>query len=284
MRSSPRNGAPSRRAERPARRTPSRDAAYADGISDLARSFARTAPAYERSRPSYPEAAIAWLQDRLGLAAGKVVLDLAAGTGKLTRQLVPLGAEVLAVEPLPEMRAELARVVPGVTAMQGTAETIPLPDASVDAVTVGQAFHWFDAPVAVGEIHRVLRPGGGVGLLWNALADDEVGRAAEAVRAELVQRDSSEETWSPAFAASGLFLPLEKRIFEFSERLAREVFVERFATISVLAALGEEAQLEALRDLRARLPDDPLIAAYTTEVYVTEARARGDRRPSRGGG
>lgn len=182
------------------------------------------------------------------------------------------------------MRAELARAVRSVVAIAGSAETIPLPDASVDAVTVGQAFHWFDAPVAVREIHRVLRPGGGVGLLWNALADDEVGRATEAVRAELVQRDPSEESWSPAFAASGLFLPLEKRVFEFSERLAREVFVERFATISVVAALDEEARLEALRELRARLPDDPLTVAYTTDVYVTEARARGDRRSSPGGG
>jgi len=212
------------------------------------------------------------------------VLDLAAGTGKLTRQLVPFGAEVLAVEPLPEMRAELVRAVPGVTPMEGTAEAIPLPDDSVDAVTVGQAFHWFDAPVAVREIHRVLRPGGGIGLLWNAHADDEVGRAAEAVRAQLAERDSSEETWSPAFAASGLFLPLEKRVFEFGERLGREAFVERFATISVVAALDEDARLEALRELRAKLPEDPLTVAYTTDVYVTEARVPAGRRSSPGGG
>jgi len=212
------------------------------------------------------------------------VLDLAAGTGKLTRQLVPLGAEVFAVEPLAEMRAELARAVPGVTPVEGTAEAIPLPDGSVDAVTVGQAFHWFDAPVAVREIHRVLRPRGGVGLLWNALADDEVGRAAEAVLAQLVERDSSEETWSAAFTAGGSFGPLEKRTFQFRERLAREDFIDRFATVSVVAALDEDERLEALRELRARLPDDPLTAAYTTEVYVTEARARGDRRRSRGGG
>ncbi|MDQ3067931.1 MAG: methyltransferase domain-containing protein [Actinomycetota bacterium] len=257
-----------------ARRTWSRSssAAYADAISDVARSFARVAPAYERSRPSYPKDAVAWLGRRLGLAPGRVVLDLAAGTGKLTRQLVPFGAEVLAVEPLHEMRAELAHAVPGVTPLEGTAEAIPLADASVDAVTVGQAFHWFDGPVAVKEIHRVLRAGGGVGLLWNALADDEVGRAAEAVRGQLVER-SSDETWSRAFTGE-LFLPLEQRTFEFRERLAREDFIERFSTISVVAALDEDERLGALEDLRARLPDDPLTAAYTTEVYVAEARAR----------
>lgn len=208
------------------------------------------------------------------------MLDLAAGTGKLTRQLVGLGADVLAVEPLAEMRTELARVVPGVTPVKGTAEAIPLPDASVDSVTVGQAFHWFDAPVAVGEIHRVLRPGGGVGLLWNALADDEVGRAAEAALSQLVERDSSAEAWSAAFVDSGLFLPLEKRTFEFRELLAREEFVDRFATVSVLAALDEDERLGALDELRTRLPEGPLTVAYTTEVYVTEARARGGHRRS----
>lgn len=266
------------------RSRPSCAAAYADAIGDLARSFARAASAYERSRPSYPEDAIAWLARRLGLSAGRTVLDLAAGTGKLTRQLVARGAEVLAVEPLAEMRAELTRVVAGVTPLDGTAEAIPVPDASVDAVTVGQAFHWFDAPAAVREIHRVLRPGGGVGLLWNGHADDDVGRAAEAVLSRLIERDSSGETWSQAFAASSLFLPLEKRIFEFSEQLAREDFVDRFATVSVVAALEEDERLDALGELRARLADDPVSVAYTTEVYVTKARSREDRPRSRDGG
>lgn len=211
------------------------------------------------------------MQERLGLSAGTVVLDLAAGTGKLTRQLVQLGPQVLAVEPLPEMRAELTRAVSEVVAVDGTAEAIPLPDGSVDAVTVGQAFHWFDAQVAVREIRRVLRPHGGVGLLWNGLAEGEVGRAAEAVLAQLVERDSSKETWRPAFAASGLFLPLEQQSFEFRELLSREAFLDRFATVSVVAALDEDERRGALADLGARLPDDPLTVAYTTEVYVTTA-------------
>ncbi len=101
------------------------------------------------------------------------MLDLAAGTGKLTRQLVALGANVIAVEPDAGMRATFARVVPGVEMLAGSAEAIPLADASVDAVFVGQAFHWFRAEAALAEMHRVLRPGGGFGLLWNTWHDDD---------------------------------------------------------------------------------------------------------------
>ena len=121
------------------------------------RGFA-AADVYERGRPDYPAAAIAKIVERLGLRPGRTVLDLAAGTGKLTRLLAPSGANVIAVEPVHEMRAELERRVPGIAALAGTAERIPLTDGYVDAVTVGQAFHWFDADKALREIHRVLTP------------------------------------------------------------------------------------------------------------------------------
>ena len=130
--------------------------------------FGNAAAAYERGRPSYPDHAVAYLAAELGLGPATRVLDLAAGTGKLTRLLVEGGADVVAVEPVAAMRTVLAEAVPGVPALEGTAEAIPLPDGSVDAVTVAQAFHWFDAGTALAEIHRVLRPGGGLGLIWNA--------------------------------------------------------------------------------------------------------------------
>ena len=120
-------------------------------------SFETVADAYERARPGYAPAAVEWIAERLPFGR---VLDLAAGTGKLTRQLVARGADVVAVEPGEEMRAVLARVVPGVEVLAGSAEAIPLPDESVDTVTVAQAFHWFRAEEALAEIHRVLRPGG----------------------------------------------------------------------------------------------------------------------------
>ena len=132
-------------------------------MTELARSFDRAAEEYERGRPGYADAAL----DALGLPADSVVLDLAAGTGKLTRQLVPRFARVIAVEPLDGMRAQLERVVPGAEALVGTAESIPLDDDSVDAVFVAEAFHWFGTSAALDEIARVLRPGGTLAVLFN---------------------------------------------------------------------------------------------------------------------
>src|SRR5436309_141476 len=133
-----------------------------------AKGFAAGADAYERGRPEYSTEAIDALIRELGIGPGKRVLDLAAGTGKLTRQIAPSGAELVAVEPIVEMRAKLESVLPGIKAVEGTAERIPLPNHSVDAVVVGQAFHWFDGIRAVSEIRRVLKPGGGIGLIWQA--------------------------------------------------------------------------------------------------------------------
>ncbi len=127
------------------------------------RSFDETAPTYAARRPGYPEQALEWL-----LPPGVPrVLDLGAGTGKLTRQLAARGLDVVAVEPSPQMGAELAAALPAVTLQPGTAEVIPLPAADVDAVLVGSAFHWFDQDRALAEIRRVLRPGGRLGMVGN---------------------------------------------------------------------------------------------------------------------
>jgi SAM-dependent methyltransferase len=134
------------------------------GPHRAAPSFARSAAHYERARPGYAPAAVAFLVERLGLEPGRVVVDLAAGTGKLARQLVPSGARVVAVEPLAEMRSFIPAEI---EVLDGTAETIPLPDNFADAVTVAQAFHWFDAEAALREIERVLRPGGLLALVSN---------------------------------------------------------------------------------------------------------------------
>jgi SAM-dependent methyltransferase len=128
-----------------------------------ARSFAAAAAEYERARPSYPAEAIDWLLP----PGARRVLDLGAGTGKLTRQLRERGLEVVAVEPLASMREQLTAVVPDVRVLEGTAESIPLDDHSVDAVLVAQAWHWVDPPRAVPEVARVLAPGGWLGLVWN---------------------------------------------------------------------------------------------------------------------
>jgi SAM-dependent methyltransferase len=132
-------------------------------VIEPARSFDLAAKEYEATRPSYPEEIL----DLLPVANDATVLDLGAGTGKLTRVLARRYAQVIAVEPLDGMRGILQRVVPGVEALPGSAERIPLDDASVDAVFAAQAFHWFDHDLAIPEIARVLRPGGVFALVWN---------------------------------------------------------------------------------------------------------------------
>ena len=148
-----------------------------------AASFGSVADVYDRARPGYPDEAVRWLVGD----APRRVLDLAAGTGKLTRSLVAAGHDVVAVEPAEEMLAHLRAAVPAAEALVGTAEAIPLPDASVDAVTVAQAFHWFDPPAALREIARVLRPDGALGLVWNTRDEREpwVRRLGELIGSEM---------------------------------------------------------------------------------------------------
>jgi SAM-dependent methyltransferase len=136
-------------------------------VSERARSFETVAVEYERHRPDYPEEALRWAADELGLEAGACVLDLGAGTGKLTRGLVEAGLEVVAVEPGAAMLEQLRTAVPGAEALEGSAESIPLPDGSVAAAFAAQAFHWFDREQALPELHRVIAPDGGLVLLWN---------------------------------------------------------------------------------------------------------------------
>ena len=173
-------------------------------IHDTAfRGFSRSADAYERGRPGYPEAAVAQIASRL--AAGATVLDLAAGTGKLTRPLLAVGLGVIAVEPVAEMRSALPA---SVRALEGTAEAIPLAAGEVDGVVVGQAFHWFDGDAALAEIHRVLRPAGLLALLWNTrVENDPVNRAIDELLAPYRRGAPTQrsDAWRAAFDRTTLF-------------------------------------------------------------------------------
>jgi SAM-dependent methyltransferase len=131
------------------------------------RSFDRVAAEYERHRPEYPESALRWAAGTLSLRGGERVLDLGAGTGKLSRGLVALGFDVVAVEPGRRMLEQLRLAVPAAVAVEGRAEAIPLADGSVAAAFAGQAYHWFERDAALAELHRVVRDGGGLALLWN---------------------------------------------------------------------------------------------------------------------
>ncbi len=242
---------------------------------EAARGFQQGADAYERGRPGYAPEAVQWLCRELALGPGRTVLDVAAGTGKLTRELVPSGATVVAVEPVPAMRAVLERVVPEATALDGTAEALPVADGSVDAIVVASAFHWFDAPAAAAEFHRVLRPGGRLALLWNRRRlDQPLQRAVDEMIGPYRRRPPrpSREGWREPLESGGLFQPAAEREVPFEQVLDADRFVDRFTSISYVAALPDrerEAVVERLRELAAGA-GRPIRLGYTGELYVYE--------------
>ena len=236
-----------------------------------ARGFARSADAYDRARPEYPPDAIAWLAQRLDLGAGRTVVDLAAGTGKLTRPLAETGAEVIAVEPIAEMRARIGAAA--ARALDGTAEAIPLADASADAVTVAQAFHWFDGPAALAEIHRVLRPGGSLAVVWNRRPlEHPVHAAIERIIAPY-HRDEPRHrggAWRAAFDATSLFGPLEERTFEHARPHDADALADRVGSTSFIAALDDGPQANVIAAVRALAAGGPVELPYVCEVFVCD--------------
>lgn len=246
-------------------------------IHAAARAFDSIADVYERARPGFPAEAVAYVVERLGIRPGTDVLDLGAGTGKLAHVLARTGARTIAVEPLATMRAKLAELAPQVEALEGTAEAIPLDDASVDAVAVAQAFHWFRGEEALAEIHRVLRPGGGLALLWNRrdMSDPlqvAFERAIERHRGDAPAHRS--RRWHGAFDATELFGPLAEATFPNVHPLDRNALVARAASISFVAALPDEERRSVLAEVAALAPAPPstIEFPYVTEVYVTTRR------------
>ncbi len=237
--------------------------------------FSAGADDYERGRPSYPADAVDVLVRELGIGPGTRVADVAAGTGKFTRLLVPTGAEVVAIEPVAEMRARLAAAVPSALVLDGTAEKLPLPDSSVGAVTVAQAFHWFDAEVALKEIAWVLEPGGALGLIWNE-RDTREPWVAELSR--LIRWDQRgewqvpytvEEDWAARIEALDVpFGPVQRYDTTYRQVLDAETLVARVLSTSYIAAQPADDRAALADRVRA------LVAAFdeTFELpYVTVA-------------
>jgi ubiquinone/menaquinone biosynthesis C-methylase UbiE len=228
---------------------------------DQARSFDRVAGAYQRARPSYPLEAVEWA---LEAAPGRRVVDLAAGTGKLTEVLVAAGADVVAIEPLANMRAELERALPSVRALEGTAERIPLPDRSADALFVGQAFHWFEEGPALAEMARVLVPGGALGLVWN-LRDDRVPWVAELTRVMLGAGDVLTESHGVARPfESDLFTAVEGREFPNAEEFDRSRLREWASSTSRIAVLPPAERERVLDDVVRFADEHPALADRRT--------------------
>lgn len=237
--------------------------------------FQQGADAYERGRPSYPREALDWLCAQLELRPGRTVLDVGAGTGKLTRELVATGATVLAVEPVAAMRAVLERVVPDARAMEGTAEALPVGDGFLDAITVAQAFHWFDVPKTLPEFHRVLRPGGRFALIWNRRRLDqplhrEISAIIEPYHHDTPSHQRGE--WREPLAASRLFGQVGEFEVPYPQPVDVEGVVDRVGSTSYIAALPDGQRDELLGRVRelAERSEDPLRLDYTTETYVYE--------------
>jgi SAM-dependent methyltransferase len=231
--------------------------------------FGSAADLYERARPSYPEESVAWMAARTGLGPGQTVVDVGAGTGKLTRLLPATGARVVAVEPIAEMRAKLD----GLEALDGTAEELPLPDGVADVVTVAQAMHWFDLDRALPELHRVLRPGGRLALFWNSRdLEDGLQRGVEDLLLPLRGSVTAqlEGAWREPLRRSPLFGPAEERTFRYEQLFTTDDLCDRVSSTSYVATLSpveRDALLVHVRALTHGL-HEPFPFPYKTEVYV----------------
>lgn len=235
-----------------------------------ARSFGAAASVYHASRPGYPAEAVAWL-----VGDAETVLDLGAGTGKLTDALVALDLEVIAVDPVEEMLEELELRVPGVTRILGVAEDIPLEDDRVDAVVAGQAWHWFQRERAIPEIARVLRPGGTLGLVWNS-RDTRTGWLHEA--GELMrERYDASTTYASTVRVGPPFGPIEEHRVEWVQRMTRSTFLDLVRSRSHYLTSSEADQRETIAAVKTLLLTHPDLAgaAELAVPYVTHCfRAR----------
>ena len=244
------------------------------------RGFGATTELYQRIRPDYPDAAIDRLVRELGIGRGRIVVDVGAGTGKLTGALARTGATVIAVEPLAEMRERLAENVPLAVPFDGTAERMALRDGSAHAITAAQAFHWFDGEKALAEFHRVLAPGGKLGLMWNVRDRrvpwvDAFDRLLDAVDPDRPDHETGK--WRASFERTALFGPLEHAEVPYAQTLAPSEIRARATSASSIASLPNaerERVLDRFDELAATHPDirgrERVELPYLTKVYWTE--------------
>jgi ubiquinone/menaquinone biosynthesis C-methylase UbiE len=251
--------------------------------------FDSSADLYDRVRPEYPQRPIDYLLEVLNANSNANILELGAGTGKFTKILMASNLNVTAVEPVAGMREKLKSILPPdsfprLKVLQGSAESIPVVDKSIDLVIVAQAFHWFDGPLALSEIHRVLRSGGRFGLIWN-IRDESVNWISELTK--ILQPYESgvpryqSMNWKKAFYKTGLFSELKYRKFDHNQVSTLMEFIDRIESTSFISALSESKKLAVLnlvREYLESLPEirrgednsDSIVVPYLTEVYWTK--------------
>ncbi len=238
--------------------------------------YTATADNYVRGRPGYPDEVMDWLHNDLKLQAGTTVVDLGAGTGKFTTYLVQMGADVVAVEPVPAMLAKISSAFPQVKTLKGTADSIPLADASVDVVVCAQAFHWFATHSALTEIHRVLKPGGRLGLIWN-MRDARVDWVARLnAIVDRVEGDTPryyKGTWRQVFPHTG-FGPLHEQHFSIEHKgTAEDVILNRVRSTSFIAALPTDQQAKIESEVAALIAGEPTLAGFAEVIMPYETAA-----------
>ncbi len=245
--------------------------------------FQRAAGDYELGRPGYPAKAVERLREEIGIERGQTVVDLAAGTGKLTRLLVELlPAEVIAVEPVAGMRAQLELAVPGVTVLDGTAEQIPLGDGAAHAVFVAQAFHWFRVPEAAVEIARVLDAGGALAIVRNQEVESATATAASAalalVRERVHHSSPRHRVWRDDLERTGVFEPFHEWTINNEVTQDIETFRHRIASRSQIGAMDDEQRARLLDEVQAVLenngvrPGEPFAVPTVTRVIWARTR------------
>jgi len=241
-----------------------------------AQGFAAAADTYVRGRPDYPADLLPWLTGELGLRAGRTCVDLGAGTGKFTRLLLRTEAEVIAVEPVAAMREQLLAALPSARAVDGTAQAMPLAAASADGVLCAQSFHWFASTQALAEIHRVLKPGGQLGLVWN-VRDDSVDWVAALTRIFTPYEAGTPRyrsgDWRLPFTG-GLFTELEETCFPHQHLgTPQEVIVDRTLSVSFIASLPDRDRAEVERQLRTLIATHPDLRGRETIAFPYQTRA-----------
>jgi ubiquinone/menaquinone biosynthesis C-methylase UbiE len=251
-------------------------------IHPSAEAFAGVAATYERGRPEYPRGLLDWLTERGDIRAGASVVDIGAGTGKLTRLLVGHGARVIAVDPLPEMLAELENVVPQAERRLGRATALPIDDESADLAVCGQSFHWFASAEALAEIARVLRPDGSLVLVWNVRDESD---PVQARLSELFERDRGDTpshrsgVWREVMNATTRFRPDGEYTATTEQLVDRAGLIDRVESTSSVAALTGGARGELLAEVGSLVPSTGRIALrYRTDAYGYR-RANGRMAP-----